>query len=184
MSDPVVARRYAQALYQEAEAAGKAERVDADVDTLRAGFEGSRELTRLFASPVVPVERKRAVADRLFAERVDPLTLRLVRLLLDKGREALLPAVARAYGELRDERAGVVEAHVRTAFPLGPDEADDLRAALERSTGQKVRLRLEVDPALIGGLVVRVGDTVYDGSARHHLDRLREQFAQRVYLSN
>lgn len=184
MSDTTVARRYAQALFQEAEGEGRVDRVDDGVDAVRASLDGSRELERLFASPVIPSAKKEAVLTQLFSDRVDPLLLRLMRLLVEKGREELLPSVIRAYGQLRDERLGVVEAHVRTALPLGPDEAEALKAALERTTGQKVRLRLEVEPSLIGGLVVRVGDTVYDGSARHQLESLREQFATRVYLSN
>jgi F-type H+-transporting ATPase subunit delta len=184
MSQTTIARRYASALYQEAEVAGKVDRVDRDVEAVRDSIEASRELAQLFASPIVPSQKKLAVSERLFEGRVDDLVLRLVRLLIEKGREGLIPNVVRAYAQLRDERLGLVEAGVRTALPLGPDEADALKAALERTTGQKVRLRIEVDPSLIGGIVVRVGDTVYDGSARHHLERLREQFAHRVYLSN
>ncbi len=184
MSDATVARRYALALYQEAEAQDKVERVDDDVRVVEDSFEGSRELERLFASPIVSTEKKQAIVGRLFEDRVDPLVGRLMQLLIEKGREEILPSVIRAYGELRDERLGVVEARVRTAMPLGPDEADELRRALEGRTGQKVRMRIEVEPALIGGVVVRIGDRVYDGSVRHQLASLREQLAERAYMSN
>jgi len=184
MSDSMVARRYALALYEEAESAGRAEAVTAGVEAVRESLAGSRELERLFASPAVPAERKEAVLERLFEGRVDPLLVRLMRMLVRKGREAELPSVVRAYAALRDERLGLTEAHVRTALPLDPGDAAALTAALERTTGRKVRLRIEVEPELLGGLVVRVGDTVYDGSARHQLEQLRAQFAQRVYLSN
>ena len=72
------------------------------------------------------------------------------------AREGLLPAVVREYAALRDERLGVVEALVRTAMPLEFDETEGLRKALEAKTGKKVRMRIEVDPALIGGVVVRL----------------------------
>ena len=178
-----VARRYARALYQEAEARGAVERTDEDVQALREALDASRELTALFESPVVAREKKEAVARRLFEGKVGDLTMRFVLLLLEKEREDLLPAVARAYGALRDERLGVVEASVRTARPLGFDETRRLEETLAQRTGKQVRLRMEVDPALIGGLVVRIGDKVYDRSVRHQLGLLREQLHHRALLS-
>jgi F-type H+-transporting ATPase subunit delta len=182
MSNPV-ARRYALALYQEAEAQGAVDRIDDDVQALRETLDGSRELVALFESPVVARERKEAVVRRLFDGKLGDLTLRFVGLLFEKEREDLLPAVVRAYGALRDDRLGLVEAHVRTARPLGYEEAQELEQALARRTGKQVRLRMEVDPALLGGLVVRIGDRVFDRSVRHQLKTLREQFHTRAYLS-
>ncbi len=184
MSDAIVARRYAQAVYQEAEAAGKAEAVDEGMQSLGESLDASRELDRFFRSPVVSREKKDAVIGALFDGKVDPLIVRLMRLLVEKGREDILPSVVRQYGELRDERLGLVEATVRTAMPLEYDETESLRRALEARTGRKVRLRIEVEPELIGGVVVRIGDRVYDGSVRHQLSTLREQFEERAYLSN
>jgi F-type H+-transporting ATPase subunit delta len=180
--DPV-ARRYALALYQEAEARGAVAPTDEDVQALREVLDGSRELTALFESPIVPREKKEAVVTKLFEGRVGELTLRFVRLLLEKEREDLLPVVVRAYGALRDQRLGIVEAHVRTARPLGAGEAQALERTLAERTGKQVRLRTEVDPALVGGLVVRIGDRVYDRSVRHQLGLLREQLRRRAFLS-
>lgn len=180
----MVARRYAEALFQEAEAAGKLERVDEDMAGLAEALAASRELRLFFASPVVSQSKKQSAAAKLFGDRVDPLVSRLIDLMVAKGRETLLANTAVAYSALRDRRTGVTEAHVRTALPLGQEEVDRLRTALETATGLTVRLRIDVDPDLIAGLVVRVGDTVYDGTARHQLKTLREQFATRTYLSN
>jgi F-type H+-transporting ATPase subunit delta len=182
MSNPV-ARRYALALYQEAEEQGVVERTDDDVQALRETLDASRELVALFESPIVAREKKEAVVRKLFEGRLGELTLRFVGLLFEKEREDLLPAVVRAYGALRDARLGLVEAAVRTARPLGYDETQQLERALAQRTGKQVRLRMEVDPALIGGLVVRIGDRVYDRSVRHQLDVLREQLHHRAFLS-
>lgn len=179
-----IARRYASALYQEAESEGQVEQVDAGIEAVRETLSESPELERLFASPVISTEKKSAIVRRLFEGKVEPLVLNTMLLLIEKGREEMVPDVVRAYAVLRDERLGVVEALVKTALPLAADETEALRDALEKSTGHNIRLRLEVEPELIGGLVVRVGDTVYDGSARHQLEMLREQFATRVYMSN
>lgn len=178
-----VARRYARALHQNAEAAGQREAVGNDVALVRETLDGSRELALLFASPVVDRDRKRAVVERLFSDRVSATTLDLFRLLVEKDRIALLGDVMRAYAQLEDEHAGRIEAHVRSALPLGGEEAQALERRLAELTGHTVRLRIDIDPDLIGGVVVRIGDTVYDGSARHQLERLREQFAEGIYLS-
>lgn len=178
-----VARRYAQALYQEANASGAVERVDQDVETLRETLAGSRELGALLRSPVVPRPKKEAVLAKLFEGTLGDLSLRFIHLLAEKEREDLLPAIVDAYMALRDERLGIVEAHVRTAKPLGYDETQQLERALEARTGKKVRMKLDVDPALLGGLVVRVGDQVFDRSLQHQLQTLREQLKERAFLS-
>ncbi len=178
-----VARRYALALYGEAREQDAVAATDEDVQMLRETLDGAPDLVALFESPIVSRERKEAVVSRLFDGRLGALTLRFVQLLFDKEREDMVPAIARAYGALRDERLGLVEAHVRTARVLGYDEAQALEKALGEQTGKKVRLRLEVDPSLVGGVVVRIGDRVYDRSVRHQLGLLREQLHQRAYLS-
>ncbi len=182
MSTPVT-RRYALALYEEARAAGVAERVDADVRALGETLAASRDLRAVFASPVVPRHKKAAVIERLFKEGTEPLVLRFIQLLLAKEREDQLPDVVAAYNELLDSREGVTEAHVRSARPLADEEAERLRRTLEARTGHAVRLRREVEPGLLGGLVVQVGDRVYDGSLRNQLGVLREQLHTRAQLS-
>ena len=178
-----VARRYALALYQEAEAQGQVDTVDADVETLHSALNGSRELEAVFASPIISREKKEAVLGRLFNGKVSDLTLRFVGLMVQKQREELLPATVRAYATLRDERLRITEATVTSAQPLASDEADRLRQRLEAQTGKTVRMRMHVDPALIGGLVVRVGDVVYDRSVSHQLKPLRAQLMERAAVS-
>ena len=174
----LTARRYALALTQEAAHTGQADAVDADIVFLGETLAGSRELQLLFQSPVVSRDKKERVLKALFADRVSPLTMRFLDLLVSKQREALIPAVVEAVRGLRDMASGTVEAHVRTAKPLSDAETATLRASLEARTGAPVRLSVSVRPELIGGLVVRVGDVVYDRSVRHQLDVLREQLGR------
>ena len=96
-------------------------------------------------------------------------------MLIEKERIAILPDVLRAYRALRDAEEGVVEATATLALPVSDAGRSQLQEAIERMTGKRVRLRVEQDPALIGGIIVRVGDTVYDGSFSHQLATLREQ---------
>lgn len=184
MSDLTVARRYARALYEEAERAQKTEQVDRDIEVIRESLEGSRELVRFFESPVISREKKETIVAELFASRVEPLTLRFLKMLVEKKRENIFPAVVTAYRELRDSRLGIVEARARTAEPLGEADKKRLEKALEEVIGKRIRLQTEIDPALIGGVVIRVGDSVYDGSVRHQLATLRDQFAQRSFVMN
>ena len=174
----LTARRYALALTQEAAHTGQADAVDADIVFLGETLAGSRELQLLFQSPVVSRDKKERVLKALFTDRVSPLTMRFLDLLVSKQREALIPAVVEAVRVLRDTASGTVEARVRTAKPLTDDETAALRASLEARAGHPVRLSVEVQPDLIGGLVVRVGDVVYDRSVRHQLDALREQLGR------
>lgn len=181
MRNPV-ARRYAQALYEEAERQGRVEAIDEDVSFIRESLQGSDELVRFFKSPVIPRDKKKAVVQTLFEERVEPLTHRFLQLLIDKQREQLFSAVMESYQTLRDEQKGIVEARARTAHPLSDEGRQRLVRRLEEMTGKSIRLETKQDQNLIGGLVVRVGDTVYDGSVRHQLAALHERMARGATL--
>lgn len=182
MSNPV-ARRYAQALADEAARQDVLRGVDEDMAMVRESLDGSPELERFFRSPVIGRDKKKAVTRQLFEERVQPLTHRFLQLLVDKERETELAAMAVAYRALRDEQRGIVEVQVRTATSLTTVERERLSARLGRMTGKDVRLNVREDASLMGGLVVRVGDTVYDGSVRHQLETLRERLTQNTTVA-
>ncbi len=184
MKNLSVARRYAQALYEEAAAQANVAKVDADMVLIRQSLADSRELVSFFESPVINREKKDTVVKQLFGDRIEPVTLDFLHLLIAKGRENLFPDVVEAYESLRDEQQGVVKVHARTAHPLGDAEKKALGQALVKRTGKKVRLTTTEDPSLIGGVIVRVGDTVYDGSVRNKLASLREQLGQGSFLMN
>lgn len=179
-----VARTYARALYEEAEASSKTDAVDADVELIRVSLADSRELVNLFRSPVIPREKKAKVVRGLFKDRLDPLTFRLLEVLVEKQREAMFTDVVNAYQELRNRQEGIIEARARVAAALSEEDRMELVAALERLTGKTVRLQVVEDEELIGGVVIRIGDTVYDGSVRHHLEMLREKMEVGSYVMN
>ena len=175
MSQRTVTRRYATALYEEADAAGGLAAVDDDVLMLRNNIESNRELSRFFESPVIPQEKKESILQELLEERVETLTLQFLRLLVQKDRETLTKAILDQYQSLRDEQRGIVDAEVTVAQPLNDEDRTALVEALEEKTGKDVRLHLEENPDLIGGLVIRIGDRVFDGSVRSQLNALRDQ---------
>jgi len=171
----VVARRYARALYEEAERSSKIEVVDDDMELIRKTLQESGELDRFFQSPVISRGKKSDVVRTLFESRLDPLTYRFLAMLIRKQREDHFPRIVRAFRDMRDEQMGVVEVIARSAHPLGPEERAELVEAVVRLTGKEIRLKAVTDAELIGGVVIRVGDTVYDGSARHQLSQLRDR---------
>ena len=129
----------------------------------------------MLANPAVPVDRRATALAEMLGDRVSRPVLNLIQLLLRRGRIEELPRVAAEFRRLDDDRQGITHATATSAAPLTPDEVRALTARLEQSTGGRIALDVKVDPSLLGGLVVRVGDRLIDGSVRGRLERLRNQ---------
>ncbi len=170
-----IARRYAQALHEQASEQNAIATVDNDVDVLRDTLESSPDLAGALASPVVSRASKERIVQSVFGSHLSKSTLHFLDFVIEKGREDLLPDITEAYRHLRNTQEGIIEAHVKAAFDMAEAEQASLRQVLEARTGKKVRLRVAVAPELIGGIVIRIGDTVYDGSVRNKLAELRER---------
>ncbi len=173
MSEITISRRYAQALGERAAQAGVTDRVDQDISLIGESLKGSRELVGIFESPIVSREKKADVFRSLFAGKIDDVTLRFLEVLVEKRREDLFPVIVGAYQELRDKELGVLGVSARTALALSPEDEKALASSLEKLTGKKIRLSTKVDASLLGGIVIRVGDTVYDASVSNQLATLR-----------
>lgn len=178
MSQRTVARRYAGALYEEANETGVLEDVDDDVLMLRETLESNRELARFFESPVIPLEKKDDVVRELLSDRVQDLTLRFLRLLVHKDRETMTKPILDQYQALRDDQRGIVDAHVAVARPLADDDREAVIEALEKKTGKSIRLHVEQDDDLVGGIIIRIGDRVFDASVRNKLANLRDRLRE------
>ena len=126
-------------------------------------------------NPAQPLKQRTEIVDGLLAERVPEPILKLVGLLVERGKIDRLGDVAFEYRRLLNRRNGIVEALATSAAPLSDGETAALRDKVAQMTGSTVDLRVEVDESLIGGLTVRVGDTLYDASVRGRLERLRER---------
>ncbi len=179
-----IARRYARALHAMAEQEASVDRVDEDIAMIQDSFAASAELVRFFADPIVSAQKKSAVIGTLFGPRVHAVTARFLVLLVEKRRESLFMEVAGSYRALRDEQMNVVQADARVALPLDVSEEKQLRDALEHLTGRTVRLKTHLDPSILGGVVVRVGDTVYDRSVLNQLTLLKDRLDQRGLSAN
>lgn len=167
-------RRYAEAAFELATRDGQRDEYAAGLE-LAATMLDSQEVLNLLRNPARPLRQRTELVDNLLAGRVPEPILKLVGLLVARGRPERLANVAAEYRRMLNEQHGVVEAVAKTAMPLTNDETAALQEKVAAMTGRTVDLRVEVDESLIGGLTVRVGDTLYDASVRGRLERLRER---------
>jgi len=179
VNDRRVVRRYAAALYAAARAADAVDAVESDLGLIAYTVEAVPGLADVLSSPVVSPARKRGLVAKIFGDKVHEITLRYLCLLIDKRREKLVTHTEAEYVRLANEARGVTLARVTTAVELTEQEIERLRERLSLHTGQRIELQLEIDEAIIGGVVVRIGDTVLDGSIAGFLERLREHFLSR-----
>jgi len=174
MRGGTAAHRYAKALFGLAEDDHRHREVRDELGKLSSLFAESRELREALLTPLHPASDRKAalreIADRI---SVSPLVQNFLSYLIDQRRLIDFEAIAAAYGELADEAEGLLTAEVISASPLDDRRKDRLRRALSERTGREVRLEIEVDPALIGGAIAKVGDLVFDGSLRTQLGQLR-----------
>jgi F-type H+-transporting ATPase subunit delta len=171
-----LARRYARALLDVGIDKGTHEKLAGEIDDLAAAYSASRDLQEALTNPVFPRTQRRSVLEAVLARvGVSTETKNFSLLLLDRERVQVLPAIARELRIMVDEKVGRVRATVTSARPLPAEQVAQIQATLEKATGKKVALEKAEDPSLIGGVVAKLGDTVYDGSVRSQLERMREQ---------
>jgi F-type H+-transporting ATPase subunit delta len=176
----IVARVYAETLLRTAEREGLVDEVSEGLGQVARAIEASDPFRRFLAGPQIGRDDKRAVVRSAFAERVHPLILRFLELLIERRREPLVGEVHQAWRALLDARANRRSATVTTAIPADPGTVEAIRRALERATGQEIALEERVDATLLGGLVVRTGDLSMDASLRSRLDALRHRLRAAV----
>jgi F-type H+-transporting ATPase subunit delta len=170
-----VGRRYAKALLDLARERGEVDSVLADVGSIWATWKESAELRELVRNPVVPKPALKAAVDAVLEKlEVSKLVRNTVALLADKGRLPQLEDVLHALEELAESETGRVRVEVTSAQPLSEAYYDRLTEKLQRVTDLQVVLVKRHDPSLIGGVVTRVGDRVFDGSLSNHLSELKE----------
>ncbi len=174
-----LAKRYAKALADVAAASGDLETVREELRGFADVLRSHRELLRLLANPSVLRRDKLRVFEGIVTQvSLRPLTVTFLRMLLTADRLGALESIVRAYEALVDERLGRVKAEVTTAVSLDGGQQERLRQRLEEVAGKRVYLEVQQDPKILGGLVARIGGTVYDGSLKTQLARLREQMVR------
>ncbi|NKB66996.1 MAG: ATP synthase F1 subunit delta [Candidatus Latescibacteria bacterium] len=175
MNAPEVVRRYATTLLETAVETEILEQIYADIGGVEATLSASAELQAFLADRLIDVQVTQRVLEQIFADKVSPLTANFLLLLAQRRRVHLLSDIIEAFAELYDERAGVVTAQVRSSYPLSQEHIEALRQRLSGYSGKQVNLQTEIDKSLKGGVIARIGDTVFDGSLDTYLTRLHRQ---------
>jgi F-type H+-transporting ATPase subunit delta len=169
-----LAERYAGALVDVAIENKQADLVKQELAQFAAMVRESAELHAFLANPSIARASKHAAIEQLVARMGASRTLRnYLFVIVDQRRAGMLPEIEQAFSALLDARQGIAQATVTSAADLTANERAELDAALAKLTGKKVQAQFKTDPALIGGAVVRIGSTIYDGSVRAQLNRLR-----------
>lgn len=179
MREEIVARRYAAALFTQALRNGVLDDQSADLSAAANLIAANGQFTALLNQPLVTEARKKKAINQALTGKVQAPTLAFLGLLVDKRRIGILPEIEAEFRRLVREQNRVASATAVSATPLTPDQLAALEKSLEARTGKDIELTTEVDPSLIGGVLIRLGDTILDGSVRGNLDRLREQLLTR-----
>jgi len=182
MTNKTAALRYARALLdvgvkEKAPLEAIADELSGVVDL----FKENPALEKVMLNPAVPVPRKRgAMVELTGRARLSPILSKLLVLLAERDRLVLLPDLLAAYRERLLDHQKVVRAEVTTAAPIGADRAQAIERSLARVTGRTIRLGTRTDPSIIGGVVARIGDTIYDGSVTTQLEKMKKRLTDSV----
>jgi F-type H+-transporting ATPase subunit delta len=178
MFNLAVARRYATPLFELAQEKGQIDQVESELDLVVASIGGNSRLQAVINDVLISAEVKQNLFRQIFAGKVLPLMLNFLLVVARKRREAHLPEIRDVFVDLANQARGLVEVEVRSAVPLEEATVGRLEKSLVSRLGKRVRFSTQVVPDLIGGLVVRVGDQLMDGSVKTRLHRMKERLVR------
>ncbi len=176
MKDTRAALRYAKAILNLAKDSKSESKVNDDMILVAKTIAENKELDAMLNSPIIKNQDKRAVLDKLFGGKVNNITLGLFHLLEDNKRMELLETVAFKYTVIYDHLKHIDIAKVTTAVPLTKDIEKQVMKKIVSLTGNKATLENIIDPNILGGFILRVGDVQYDASISNYLNELRKEF--------
>jgi F-type H+-transporting ATPase subunit delta len=181
MTNRTAAARYARALFDVSVKDRDLRQVEADLAEFADLIDGHETLSRVLLNPAIPTHRKRAIVNALLGRLGDvtPPVAKLLTLMAERDRLALLSDVVRSYRARLLDHLGIVEAQVTTAQPLTSEQTAAIERSLAQVSGREVTMVADVDPDILGGVVARLGTTVYDGSVAGHLERIRNNLLAR-----
>lgn len=180
MKQEILARRYAKALFQLAQARKMLDKVRGELHSFAAALEENQEFGDFFRSPENSRAAKRAAVEKVFHARYSNIFFNFLLLVVQKGRHNAINEIVRAFDDLYDRFARRTRALAITAVPMDSKLADDLKARLSKSLNKQVDLENQVDPSILGGIVLNIDGKVLDGSVKQQLERLRTQLLGRM----
>ncbi len=173
-----ISRRYAQALLMIAQERQALDQYERELETFRNALQANPGVKELMDNPRVLTEDKKKALDLLIKDLVDPVIYNFLHLIIDKRREAFFLDIIRAFNQYADEAKNIIDAEVRSVVQLTDRDYQELQERLARASGKNVRLKSIVDTSLIGGIKVKIGDTVLDGSVTKKLSLLKNRLSK------
>jgi F-type H+-transporting ATPase subunit delta len=169
-----ISKRYARAFFEIASEEKKLEQYYAELKQFSSIVAGDKSLREFLANPVFEQASKKEVVEKIIGKlQLSVMTVNFLKLLVDKKRIEAVPDIEACYRQLMDEALKKVRVNLKTAFALSPEMQSYISLRLEKVTGKQIEMTVEKDPALLGGIVIGVGDTLYDGSIRNQLNNMR-----------
>lgn len=185
MQNPRLASRYAKSLLDLAVEQNSLDATLADVQLLDAVSRQSRDFANVLRSPIINGDKKQSIINAVIGDRIAPLTKAFITLLVDKGREANLPEIAGSFIAQYKDMKNIRTVKLTTATPLNDNVKQAIKnkvlASMENS---QVEMHEEINPDLIGGFVLEVGDKLFDASIRRDLNDVKSQFLKNIYVSD
>jgi F-type H+-transporting ATPase subunit delta len=169
-----ISKRYARAFFEIAQEEKKLEQYYNELKQFSSIITQDKNLHQFLANPVFEQASKKEVVEKIISKlQLSAMTVNFLKLLVDKKRIDILSDIESCYRQLMDEALKKVRVHLKTAFPLSPELQAFINSSLEKTTGKQVEITVEKDPNLLGGIVIGVGDTLYDGSIKNQLNNMR-----------
>lgn len=182
MSEIQVASRYAKSLIDLAEEQGSLEAIKNDIESFNRVCKANTELQAVLRNPIIGPDKKIAILNSLFGSDANPMILAFFKIMVNKGRSEVLYPTAKEFINEYNRRQGIVNATVISAAPLTSESIQKIRDVVTEATKGTVVLDAKVDPDLIGGFVLKVGDRQFDASISTSLQKLKKEFAQKAVL--
>lgn len=177
MSSVLAARRYAIALLDLAIERKEVDVIVADMQLIGQTLSSSKELRLALASPIIKDDKKGAILIDLFDKKTAVLTSEFIKIMVRKGRSALLESTCQSFLKEYDKYAGIIRVAVTSAMSLSSQQQKELKNSIEKMTGKTAELSFYENKNIIGGLRFQIGDTIYDGSLSHKLQQLTDTFS-------
>ncbi len=168
-----VAKHYAQALFEVASKKNELDQVESNVTDIAGILKINPEFVDFLSHPLIASEDKKKTLQTVFGGHVSPTTLNILYVLIDNGRADLIKQIGDEYVQLANEARNIVNAIVKSAVELNEEQLASVAAQFSKLTGKNVRVQSIIDPSILGGIIVRIGDRVYDGSIKSKLDRFK-----------
>ncbi|WP_400162258.1 F0F1 ATP synthase subunit delta [Brevibacillus sp. TJ4] len=170
-----VGKRYARALFEVASERGKIDQVEADFAAIVQAVEQNEDLAKIMLHPHIAADAKQSLIDELFKSHVGEEIFNFLNVLIESGREQQLSDIYRSYVQLANEARGVAEAIVTSAKPLSAEEQAELAEQFGQKLNKKLHVTSVVDPSILGGIIIKIGDRFYDGSVKAKLETFAQQ---------